>query len=300
MPILSKSTRAQAPLSDAIIVAISKLIDDAMDAERREPSHSDIEFEIRKAGLTKGDPRRHGQPVGKAKRIRSVLSWAMENAPEVGERFLAALLSLVRGCGGFRKDSPNYCGAHGINSATDAFRAEGYLLAENGELTPMALDSLEGAELSDALKTYVRRAKRGVPDAALLIGTSKDLLEATAAHVIVERFGTYPSHANFPALLGQAFVALNLATPQTPPQQGAAPEKGLERSLYELGCAVNALRNKHGTGHGRPWLPSVNETQARAATEAVGTIAEFLLSALEGVRDLEAGSRVTGRGNGVR
>lgn len=33
--------------------------------------------------------------------------------------------------------------------------------------------------------------------------------------------------------------------------------------MYELGCAINHLRNKQGTGHGRPWLPSVTEPQVK-------------------------------------
>ncbi len=40
-----------APLSDAIIVAISQLVDDAQ-ADHRDPSHSDLDFEIKRAGLT--------------------------------------------------------------------------------------------------------------------------------------------------------------------------------------------------------------------------------------------------------
>ena len=69
-----------------------------------------------------------------------------------------------------------------------------------------------------------------VKDAALLVGTGKDLLEATAAHVISELFGHYPHQANFPTLLGQAFTALGLATPETIVQQGEAPQRRLERS----------------------------------------------------------------------
>src|SRR5205823_5113557 len=105
------------------------------------------------------------------------------------------------------------------------------------------------------------------------------LLEATAAHVISERFGYYPQQANFPTLLGQAFTALGLPTLQTPLQPGEPPQSRLQRALYEAGCSVNGLRNKQGTGHGRPWLPTVSDAEARTAVQLIGIVAGFLLSA---------------------
>ena len=51
----------------------------------------------------------------------------------------------------------------------------------------------------------------------------------------------------------------------------------IERAFFELACAINNLRNREGTGHGRPWLPSVTEAEARIAVEGMGNIAEYLL-----------------------
>lgn len=45
--------------------------------------------------------------------------------------------------------------------------------------------------------------------------------------------------------------------------------------------AVNTLRNKEGTGHGRPWLPSVSAEEARHAVQVMGTIAELLIRTLK-------------------
>lgn len=117
-------------------------------------------------------------------------------------------------------------------------------------------------------------------DGPLLAGTAKDLLEATAAHVLVEKWGSYPTHSNFPTLLGQAFTALNLATPTDPPQEKEPVKKRVERAAYELGCALNALRNKEGTGHGRPWLDGITQSQARFAIESMGNIASLMLDNL--------------------
>jgi Abortive infection C-terminus len=265
-----------APLTDAIIIAIARLVDDAQ-TPTREPSHSDIDFQIQRSDLKAGDPKAQGQLVGKAKRVRGALHWALNNDVAAGESFVANLLSLIRGCGGFRSASPNYVGSEAIGNAIAAFHTEGFVLTSDGELLPAALDNLSGVSLTAALEGYVRRAKRGADDAALLAGTGKDLLEATAAHILVERHGSYSKTTNFQGLLGQAFVAMDLMTPQHPVQAGERPQRKMERAMFELACSINTLRNREGTGHGRPWLPNVTTMEARAAVQFMGTIAEWML-----------------------
>lgn len=262
-----------------IVIAVAGLVNDAQAEQSRQPTHSDIEFQVGRVGLTSADPKTHGQNVGKAKRVRAILSAALDSAPDRGEILVAALVSLVRAKGGFRKESPNFVGEEAIADAAAAFKAEGYALSDDGDLQVASLDTLSGVELTDALEAYVRRARRGSEDAALLVGTGKDLLEATAAHVIHERFDVYPQRANFPTLLGQAFILLDLATPEDAPAPGEPPQRRLARTLYQAGCAANALRNKEGTGHGRPWLPSVTDNEARVAIQLIGIVAGFLLAA---------------------
>jgi hypothetical protein len=270
----------KAPVNDAIIVAVARLVDDAQSGTR-EPSHSDLEFQINRAGLSEGDPKGQGQVVGKAKRVRATLSWGIDNAPDKAEAFVAALIGLIRGKGGFRAGSSNFVGEEAILDVREAFRLEGFVLSDDGELFASTLDNLSGVQMTAALEAYVRRAQRGSEDGALLVGTGKDLLEATASHVITEKYGHYSQQANFPTLLGQAFIALGLAIPQTPAQAGEPPQCRVERSLFEAGCAVNALRNKTGTGHGRPFVPSVTDDEARAAVQLIGIVSGLLLRALK-------------------
>ena len=270
-----------APLTDPVIFAVARLVDDAM-TERREPSHSDIKSQIDRFGLAKGDPNQQGQTVGKAKRVRAVLLWALTENPAAGERLVAGLIAQVRTYGGFRDASPNYVGTEPIADLARELRTEGFDLTSDGELRLTALDTLAGEELTAALRAYSRRAQRGAADAALLTGTGKDLVEATAAHVITERWGKYDERANFPTLLGQAFVAADMPTPASEPQADDPPFSGVDRVLYEAACAVNTLRNREGTGHGRPWLPRINDGEARIATQLMGVVAARLLSAHSG------------------
>jgi len=118
---------------------------------------------------------------------------------------------------------------------------------------------------------------RGSEDAALLVGTGKDLLEATAAHVISERYGSYSS-SKFPDIARAGVHHAGLATPQhlrSQPNTTATIRAG----LYEAGCAINAMRNRQGTGHGRPWLANVTDNEARSSVQLIGIISGFLLAA---------------------
>lgn len=268
------------PLNDSIAFALARMVDDAQ-TDRRDPSHSDIQFCITNWKLAQGDPNSQGQTVGKAKRVRSVLTWAIEHSFENGRGFVDQLVSLVRSCGGFRNGSPNHVGDDTITSLREAMASEGFVLTSDGELRPAALDAMSGPELTEALGAYVRRAQKGAEDAALLVGTGKDLLEAISAHVLCECWGQNSAQPNFPMLLGQAFVALDLKTPAQSPVSGEPPQHRLHRALYDAACAVNTLRNKQGTGHGRPWLPSVTPEEARHATQVMGVVGELLLRTLK-------------------
>lgn len=267
------------PLNDEIAVAFSLLVDDALVVTRK-PSHADLDNIILRNKVDKGDPKLNGQNanVGKAKRVNAVLNWALEYDQEAGETFVSSLLSLIRGHGGFREDSPNFIGYESIRNLQSSLKAEGVILLSDGMVTLVVLDNLSDLEMEEALEGYIRRAKKGASDAALLTGTSKDLLEAVAAHVITRLLGKY-QQSNFPTLLGLAFHLLGLSTANTKGDNEITSR--LEKSMYELGCSVNNLRNKQGTGHGRPFLPTVTDIEAKAAIESMGVISEFLLSKLK-------------------
>jgi hypothetical protein len=276
---INQAKPISAPLTDAVIAALARLVDDSQSPTgSRQPSHSEIEDQFRRADLIQADPSNQaGRPLGKAKRVRGVLHWAIENDIEKGERLVYLLIALLRGVGGFREGSGNFAGADAIHDLREAFASEGFNLAEGGELLPVVLDELNGQGLTEALKAYVRRARRGALDAALVTGTGKDLVEAAAAHVLVLRFGNYSESANFPTLLGQAFVAAGLCALKKP---NPTAQEQMDFALYELACAVNRLRNREGTGHGRPFLTTVTDAQARSAVQSMGLVAARLLDAL--------------------
>jgi hypothetical protein len=266
------------PLTKGIAYAAARLVDDRPDA-RRYPAHYDLERAIKECGLESADPKRSG-PVGKAKRMRIVLLHALEHDEPSGQRLLQSLVTIVRSEGGFRLDSDNYAGAEAIANLAGEMRAQGFELTNDGRLAPLVLTTFSGSEVTDALQGYARRAQRGAEDAALIVGTSKDLLEASAAHVLLEQGVPYdPSKLNFPDLLSAAFVALHMTIPRAAPP-APTPQQRLELAWFEAGCAINTLRNRQGTGHGRPFLPSVTQPEATSAVQQMGLIAADMLRRL--------------------
>ena len=182
--------RGPAPFSDAVLNAVAMLVDDA--GTGRKPSHWDISQRIQQASLAKVDPHPKGTRVGKRKRVQAVLAWALEHDEAKGEKLVGLLIALLRSVGGFRPGSENFVGEEALRNVQDVFRAEGFRLGSDGELLQELLDNLEGSLLTEALRRYVLRARKRAGDAALVTGTGKDLMEATAAHVVVERTGAYP------------------------------------------------------------------------------------------------------------
>lgn len=269
------------PINDTIVAAMAQLIDDSKsNGQYRDPTHSDIDFYVRNAKLAEFDPKAQGQVVGKAKRVRAILHAALSENEKAGSELVGLLLSKIKACGGFRDTSPNFVGSEAIANAQQAFDAEGYLLSADGSIGPKVLDALKGAELTAALRSYAERARKGSQDAALLAGTGKDLLEATAAHVLQSINGAYPTGANFQALLGMAFMALDLAVPEIAPQPGESPVKTIERGMFTSAIGVNKLRNKQGTGHGRPFPTTISEHEAKATIEIIGCVSSYLLAKL--------------------
>lgn len=269
------------PVTDTVAHALMRLVDDSNNnGSYREPSHADIEFHVNQAGLGPHDPKQQGQLIGKAKRVRAVLYATMDSNQAAASRLASGLLAKVRACGGFRPVSPNFVGRDAIENAKAAFETEGFVLFDDGTISPKVLSSLRGVQLTDALEAYARRAQHGAEDAALIAGTGKDLLEATASHVLETLQGGYPIGSNFQGLLGMAFVALELAVPEIPEQPGEPPHRAMERGMFLAALGVNRVRNKQGTGHGRPWLPTLTDDEAKAAIELVGTVSAYMLGKL--------------------
>jgi hypothetical protein len=185
---------------------------------------------------------------------------------------------------GFRLGSDNYVGDDLLAEAQRAFADIGYELSPDGAIHPRRLEELEGAELTDALWAYVRRAREGASDDALVVGTDKDLLEAVARHALIETTGGYATRESFPATIYQAFERLGLtpAPPSVSEQLDMNARYAVQQAVYLLALAVSRLRNEQGTGHGRPVPTDLMEDDSKIVCHATALVCEVILAAVEG------------------
>lgn len=251
--------------------------------DRIGPSHDQLTLLFQRSGLDEADPAR-GSPgvIGKMKRVREVLTYAAAFDRSAGEELVAALLASMRACGSFRSSSENCPGQVSVDALRDAFDREGLILTSDGTILRKNLENLSGAELTDALDMYARRALLGDDDAALLVGTVKDLVEAAARHVLVEASGTYPKHGSFPSTLYLAYERVGLTNPplNVIEEMDDDPVAALQQALFLAACALNRYRNEEGTGHGRPHLSKASGEYARLASNVAGVVTQMLLAAL--------------------
>jgi hypothetical protein len=127
------------PLTDTIAISVSELVQ-----AERPPTHDQLDRLFSRTGLASADPKREGGgPVGKLKRVRAVLTYAIDAKPDAGSQLVSLLVDAVRAGGGFRPTSPNFVGEQAVRDVQDAFRSEGYELDSDGVLRPALLDNLD-------------------------------------------------------------------------------------------------------------------------------------------------------------
>lgn len=266
-------------LSDEVASALAPFFD------RIGPSHDEISRLIARAGLSDLDPlRTESNQIGKMKRIRGVLFESFSQKPQKGEKLVAALIASVRAGGGFQAGNSNYPGREYVQALQAALKNVGYLMGDDGRVYPMHLESLEGRGMTEALRAYVQRARLGGDDPALVLGTTKSLVEAAARHILKERTGQYPLHSNLPTTLFQVFNVLGLSAPDRSVFEALPPDPrhAMQQAVWLLAIAVNRFRNAEGEGHGRPEVPPTTDAEASVVGLAAGLVTQLLLDSYEG------------------
>jgi len=75
------------------------------------PTHDELSMFFAQTKLTAGDPGTRmpdGSPIGKMKRVRRVLTYAMQNEPDAGSRLVLMIVDSVRASGGFHEGSDGF------------------------------------------------------------------------------------------------------------------------------------------------------------------------------------------------
>jgi hypothetical protein len=259
---------------------LAAVADQLVDANRP-PSHDELRLVFRRAGVSAADPADGKSTVGKVKRVRAVASWCAANDPVKGGRLFEELVGAVRAEGGFATNSEAFIGNEVLDNLRRVLQAVGYTLDADGTLAPLLLDNVPEVERDATLAQYAKRLRRGAADSPLVTGTGKDLLEASARHVLTKSGQGYDERAGLPHTLMNAYTTLGLTPPPGSLVLGETldpnPAAQIEQAVFLLGVAVNRLRNAEGTGHGRPYPSTVTPRQAELATQAIALASELLL-----------------------
>lgn len=115
------------------------------------------------------------------------------------------------------------------------------------------------------------------PDAA--IGAAKEVIEATAKHILLQAGETLGDAEKMPGLIARAQDALGVhAKAVDTSKRGADSIRAILGSLSTVALGVNDLRRDYGSGHGRATKSrGLSGRHARLAAQAADAWVRFML-----------------------
>ncbi len=162
----------------------------------------------------------------------------------------------------------------------------GATLLDGGRLSTGHDLTVESVILPDvpAVRDHIQRMRLALAegDSALLLGSSKELLESTAK-IVLERVHEEPP-TKFPGLISRALEILKLHPKSDPTQREdlLEPVRKILGGVLQIAIEVNELRNERGTGHGQLQAPvTLGDRHSRLAAGAAILVATLMLDTLE-------------------
>jgi Abortive infection C-terminus len=263
-----------APIDGEVAAAVSKFFHGGAG-----PSHSEISRVLTANGY--GDDYRYeaGGVAGPNKEQRVLQGFAIaRRSPARARAFVDDMLGLLRLAGligDVSKANEDEKRLRLVLSRT------GWYLTDDGQLRAFAgVDINTGGR--KALDEQVERLRRSTADAALLIGTAKDLLEAVAKYVLEETEMPYSPKLDFGGLWYLARERLGIHPKQVDPDiPGFEAVRAIHQSTWSIAEQVNTLRNLQGTGHGRTLPTGITEELAMLVVREACSVAEYILALLD-------------------
>lgn len=246
------------------------------------PSHSKLTTVFLRAGLGDVAPNPTGKSTegpNKESRVQLTVMAAVRQ-PTRARALVDGLLSALRICGSFDKTRAAFDG-EAFTTLARAFARQGWTLTPDGELMAIGeIDLQTGGR--DALDEQIARLRRNTDDPGALIGSTKDLMEATAKFILDELSVPYGEKASFDELWHHVRDRLGILPVQVAQDvPGAKCIKAIVQSAWTIVEQVNVLRNLQGTGHGRTLPTGVSPEQALLVVREACSVAEFALASLD-------------------
>lgn len=134
------------------------------------------------------------------------------------------------------------------------------------------------------IRLHLDRLERLDQEPEELIGAAKDLVEATAKHVLLTLEVTFDRNADVAALSKQALASLGLHPDLiAPTAKGADPMKRILGGLGQIAAGIAELRNMgYGVGHGQGRrVAGLQQRHAEFAARSAIAYVAFVLDTLE-------------------
>ncbi|MYA75215.1 MAG: abortive infection family protein [Acidimicrobiaceae bacterium] len=196
------------------------------------------------------------------------------------------LLGLLRHDGAFDQSNPYAADKAKRQQLVESLNPYGITLLEDGETETDSWWFVDASTLPDAaaVRDHVRRLSLALNenDSALLLGSSKELLESTAKIVLARVDETPP--AQYPALVTRALQVLMLHPKSTPEQREdvMVPVRKILGGVVQIAMEINELRGERGTGHGRTDAPvRLTTRHGRLAAGAALLVATLMFDTLD-------------------
>ena len=196
------------------------------------------------------------------------------------------LLELLRHDGAFDQSNAHAADQAKRQRLSESLDPYGITLLEDGNTKTDQWWFVDASTLPDeaAVRDHVRRLKLalGEGDSALLLGSSKELLETTAK-IVLDRVGETPP-AKYPALVTRALEVLMLHPKSAPEQREDVmePVRKILGGVVQIAMEINELRGERGTGHGRAKAPvSLTSRHGRLAAGAALLVATLMFDTLD-------------------
>jgi Abortive infection C-terminus len=243
------------------------------------PSHSALTASFVHAGYSDADP--YDSALGtpnKEQRVLAVTRAAMRR-PANARKLVEHLLVSIR-VGGYLQNRGGEF-ASKVRALQIALRRAGWQLSDDAVLSPLGvIDLTTGGR--PALDEQIDRLRRSTDDAGALLGSAKDMLEATAKFVLEELGLEVSKKADFNYLWHLARERLGLHPSQVDASTiGGEAIRKILQSSWMIAEQVNVLRGLQGTGHGRTLPTGVSPELAMLVVREACSVAEFTLNALD-------------------
>lgn len=244
------------------------------------PSHTGLNDIFSRRGIDVPQVDERGESVNKARRLRAAFDAANAQGEGAVKWLVNEIVEEMRFHNVFTDSNPGRLEL--IEKLRIALAPAGATLEADGRIQSKFMGPYivaGGRETVNRLQALLRRDDL---DPGSILGTSKDLLEATAKHLLRE----HDPDARPGDMLGIVSQAMRAAGLATRPSEIASPNAkaiaGLREQVVKTAAAVAPLRNKGGDGHGHLEPTDVSPELADYIRHLTLAAVAYLLSSVDG------------------